>query len=266
MTETVHTTPYPSGGWVHHVIADEDGTVRVPYSWDKAPFQIPSGSRVPDVVEALRARSLARGDVDWSSGDFPHLDDCLPKLDRFGARVLLLPRSERWREAVSTALLGSWCGDSLKVPGDKLPPTVLGVLKAEARALHRQSIPLWRRRTRHGRVLSLDADLGSGLSLYDLVAAEVDLLAHTSGGVFEDDRLNRVLHGLKQAERLVALAYAEGEGATWAEAAAAAAATHPEVFSGATYATDSEALGERVRRKVKRLGAEQVRRACQSRA
>lgn len=33
--------------------------------------------------------------------------------------------------------------------------------------------PLWRRRTRHGRVLSLDAALGDGLSLHDLIAADI---------------------------------------------------------------------------------------------
>ena len=48
--------------------------------------------------------------------------------------------------------------------------TAVGVLKAEAQLLHPQLVPLWRRRTRHGRVLSLDAALEDGLSLYDLVA------------------------------------------------------------------------------------------------
>ncbi|MFF7534679.1 hypothetical protein ACFZB2_37125 [Streptomyces bobili] len=109
------------------------------------------------------------------------------------------------------------------------------------------------RRTRHGRVLSLDADLG-GLSLYDLVAADVDFLAHTAGGVFDDDRLNRVLRALTPAEYAVVLAYAEGEGTTWAEAAAYVGATNPDAF------------GERVRRKTRRLAAEQNRRAELARA
>ncbi|MER5720382.1 hypothetical protein [Streptomyces sp. NPDC002132] len=60
---------------------------------------------------------------------------------------------------------------------------------------------IWRRRTRHGRVLSLDADLG-GLSLYDLVAADIDLLTHTTGGIFDDARLNAVLR-TREAERSV---------------------------------------------------------------
>ncbi|MGW7529084.1 hypothetical protein [Streptomyces sp. NPDC054783] len=79
----------------------------------------------------------------------------------------------------------------------------------------------------HGRVLSLDANLGDGLSLYDLVATDVDLLAHTAGGVLEDERLNRVLHGLTENERHTVFAYAEGEGTTWTEAAVYAGATDP---------------------------------------
>ncbi|MFE4574630.1 hypothetical protein [Streptomyces chartreusis] len=168
-------------------------------------------------------------------------------LDNVAARVLILPRSPRWREALSTALVGSWCVP-LWVDGF-LPVTALSSLRAEARAVHRQLVPIWRRRTRHGRVLSLDADLG-GLSLYDLVAADVGLLAHTAGGVFEDDRLNRVLRALNPAERAVVFAYAEGEGTTWTEAATVAGVTDPAAF------------GERVRRKAKRIAAEQARRTA----
>ncbi|MEU6547017.1 hypothetical protein [Streptomyces sp. NPDC046859] len=65
--------------------------------------------------------------------------------------------------------------------------------------------------------------------------------------MFEDDRLNRVLRRLDPAERAVVFAYAEGEGTTWTEAAAGGA-------------TDPAALGERVRRKAKRIAAGQARR------
>lgn len=107
-------------------------------------------------------------------------------------------------------------------------------------------------RHRDGRILSLDADLGE-LSLHDLVAADVNLLTRTDGGVFEDERLNTVLRGLTPAERAVVFAYAEGEGTTWTEAAARVGATDPEAF------------GERVRRKAKQLAAEQKRRLAQQR-
>lgn len=162
--------------------------------------------------------------------------------------TLILPRNARWAEAVETALLGPW-SKSLWSTDGFLPVTAVSTLRTEARAVHRQLGPVWRRGTRHGRVLSLDAALGDGLSLYDLVVSEVDYLAHTAGGVFEDDRLNRVLRGLTPVERAVVFAYAEGEGTTWSEAAAHAAATDPDAF------------GERVRRKTRRLAAEQHRRA-----
>jgi hypothetical protein len=168
-------------------------------------------------------------------------------VDDLAARVLAIPRSERWQTAVSTALLGAW-SDELWQNG-RLSRATLGTLKAEARTVHRELVPLWRRRTRHGRVLSLDAALGDGLSLYDPVVSEVDYLAHTADGVFEDDRLNRVLRGLTPIERAVVFVYAEGEGTTWSEAAAHASATDPDAF------------GERVRRKTRRLAAEQHRRA-----
>ena len=123
-------------------------------------------------------------------------------------------------------------------------------VRAEARALHRQLVPVWRRRNRHGRVLSLDADLG-GVCLYDLVASHVDYLTYTECGVFEDERLNALLRALTPAERQTVWAYAEDDGTTWTEAAAVAGAPDPTAF------------GERVRRKTKRLAAEQRRRALQ---
>ncbi len=88
------------------------------------------------------------------------------------------------------------------------------------------------------------------MSLHELVAADVDLLDRTERGVYEDARLNGVLRGLKPVERQVLFALAEGEGTTWTEAAVA------------TGAADPEELGERVRRKAKRLAAEQKRRAA----
>ncbi|MEU5314390.1 hypothetical protein [Streptomyces sp. NPDC021562] len=177
-------------------------------------------------------------------------EDSADPVQYFGGHSLVLPRSPRWTEATSTALLGGWCDELLDT--GYLPATALSALKAEARALHRQLVPLHMRGTRHGRMLSLDADVG-GVPLYDLVATEVDYLAHTAGGVFEDERLNRVLRGLDPAERAVVFAYAAREGTTWTEAATIAGAAKPEAF------------GDRVRRKVNRLAAEQRRRAAQRR-
>ncbi|MFI6340991.1 hypothetical protein [Streptomyces sp. NPDC050535] len=194
-----------------------------------------------DMIKLLRARDLLMYPSNLLSRD-------AEKVVQTVAATLVLPQGHGWREAHEMALLGPW-SDALWDTGH-LPCTALGFLKAEARTVHRQLLPLWRRRTRHGRVLSLDADLG-GLCLYDLVAPDADLLAHTVDGVFVDERLNKVLRALKPAERQAVFAYAEGEGTTWTEAAAAAGALDPAAF------------GDRVRRKVKRLAAEQRRRTEQ---
>ncbi|MFH9685827.1 hypothetical protein ACH4LE_05785 [Streptomyces sp. NPDC017413] len=199
----------------------------------------------PDLVEALICRNVTSGAaVDF--GVAPEVQSAA--VDSLCRKVLTVPRSSRWREAASTALLSDW-DDQLWRTG-RLSSRAVGALRAETRAVHRQLVPLWRRRTRHGRVLSLDAGLGSGMSLYELVAADVDLLDRTAGGVYEDARLNGVLRGLKPVERQVLFALAEGEGTTWTEAAAV------------TGAADPQKLGERVRRKAKRLAAEQRRRTA----
>lgn len=199
-----------------------------------------------DLGQALILRGRISGVIEPQTGvTEPAL------LDEFAAKVLVVPSSAQWREAMSTALLGSW-SDPLVQTG-RLPDTAVLDLRADARSLHRDLTPLWLRGTRHGRVLSLDASLGDGLSFYDLVAADIGLLARVTGGVVEDDRLNRVLRCLAPAERATVFAYAEGEGTTWAEAATAAGAADPDAF------------GERVRRKVKRLAAEQARRTAMAR-
>ncbi|MFI5689929.1 hypothetical protein [Streptomyces sp. NPDC051636] len=222
----------------------EDGQLH-PHSHGEKPSTTES-----DLVQALTLRAWEIGAFDNTPGWQPFSPDptIADPWDHFAAKVLVVPRSKRWQEATSTALLGGWCEPLLRT--GHLPCTALGALKAEARTVHRQLVPVWRRRTRHGRVLSLDADLG-GLSLYDLVAADVDYLAHTAGGVFEDERLNAVLRALTEEERRVVFAYAEDEGTTWTEAAAAAGAPDPQAF------------GERVRRKARRQADEQRRRAAQ---
>ncbi|GGN45266.1 hypothetical protein GCM10011578_097040 [Streptomyces fuscichromogenes] len=228
-----------------------DRNTQVQHWYGKGAHLSPDGP--PDLVAALGARGMTCGA--WPPNGLvvtadTYEDVMTDSSDRVTARVLVLPRSERWREAVSTALLGPWC-DPLWQTG-YLPTTALGALKAEARALHHQLVPVWRHGTRAGRVLSLDADLG-GVSLYDLVAPDLDLLARTTDGVFADDRLNRVLRRLHPAEQRVVVAYAAREGTTWTEAAAHTGATDPKAF------------GDRVRRKVNRLVAEQRRRTTQRR-
>ncbi|MCW8382421.1 hypothetical protein [Streptomyces justiciae] len=234
-TTSIEVSP---GQWVR-VLETADG-LRTPEARPDLPA---IAFAQPGLLSACNVRSTVSG------GRMHHPAVATDRLESLAAGSLVLPRSERWNQALSTALLGDWCAPLLT--DGFLPATALGALRAEARTVHRHLVPIWRRRTRHGRVLSLDADLGDGLSLYDLVAADVDLLAHTMGGVFEDARLNRLLGALDPAERAVVFAYADGEGATWTEAAAVAGAD------------DAKTFGERVRRKTKRIAAEQARRTVQ---
>ncbi|MGP3683280.1 hypothetical protein ACTVZO_00960 [Streptomyces sp. IBSNAI002] len=209
-----------------------------PWSWTEA-----QDYAFSPLLRALRLQMVITGVAEARSS-------VERELDLVASKVLSVPRSERWREAVSTAVIGDWSRPLYRnVDRRKQANERLAALRAEARVLHRQLVPLWRRGTRHGRVLSLDAELGDGLSLYHLVATDLDLLGRVqSDQVFEDERLNVVLRGLDPAERQVLFAYADGEGATWTESAAVAGACDPVAF------------GERVRRKARRLAAEQQRR------
>ena len=67
---------------------------------------------------------------------------------------------------------------------------------------------------------------------------------------WEEQRLSRVLGRLKPDELRVTNVYAQRSELTWAEAARIAGAADPA------------AVGERIRRKLKRLGAEDKRRAA----
>ncbi|MEU9472820.1 hypothetical protein AB0D78_40845 [Streptomyces avermitilis] len=194
----------------------------------------------PDVMEAVWAREAA------VTGDSN-------AIDRFASRVLVLRQGGQWREAVSTALLGDWAR-ALDTP-DGLPyESAVAELRTEALALHRQLTPLWRRRTGGSRVLLLDTPLGDGITLYDLIIGSPSHQELALGAEPDDSRLSAVLNALSPEERKVALAWTRPEVATWAEAAAAVAEA------------DSVVLGERVRRKLKRLGKLQAERTAASAA
>ena len=144
------------------------------------------------------------------------------------------------RDRVSTALIGEWATPLLSSCG-RLSPEALHCLRSEARAVHRQLTPVWRRKISRSRVLLLDTPLGDGLTLYDLVDGQMrtDPAIETA---FGDPRLEAVLARLAPAERAVAMAWAHPSTGTWTAAHLAGHA-------------DPEAFGERVRRKLKRLGA-----------
>ncbi|MFI1502610.1 hypothetical protein [Streptomyces platensis] len=167
-------------------------------------------------------------------------------VDSFATEVIGR-QGERWREAVSTALLGDWATPLLR--GDRLALEAMSHLKTEAESLHRQLMPLWRRRTHGSRLLLLDTPLGDGLSLHDLLVGCPDPGQAVTEAITDDSRLATVLRALHQDERAVALTWAHN-GGTWAEAALCAGADDPVAF------------GERVRRKLKRLASQERTRAA----
>jgi hypothetical protein len=168
------------------------------------------------------------------------------QLDRFITLGLDLPTGNRWREAASAALASDWLShDYISFEAD------LDGLRAKTRAAHRQLTPMWRRRIGGSRLLSLDAPLtAEGFTLYDLLIDGLTPQNVPHGEPeLDDHRIAAVLRALNSEERAVAIAWANDAVSTWAEAAASVSAVAPA------------AVGERVRRKLKRIGKQQTERA-----
>ncbi|WP_206301222.1 hypothetical protein, partial [Streptomyces populi] len=192
--------------------------------------------RMP-TYQALEAR-------DWALG---HKCDACCTSETFATRHLALPRGPQWDQALRTALIGDWTAPLEQ--GGRIGPEVLGRIRSETKAIHQQLVPVWRRRVRGSRVMLLETPLGDNLTLLDLVAGELRMADLVFEAAFEDERVNAVLAGLNNAERRVAMAWAHPSIADWTEAARFAGVPHPEAY------------GERVRRKLKRLGARHATRA-----
>ncbi|MFD5293988.1 hypothetical protein ACFWJU_02170 [Streptomyces mutabilis] len=170
-------------------------------------------------------------------------------IENFMADDLGLWRGARWQEPVTTALLGDWAS-TLYTHGT-IRRGALSRLMHEVREIHRQLTPLWRRRCAGERLLSLDVPiLENGLTLADLVAGGPDPADILTGTLPDDPRVLAVLEQMFPIERAVALAWSRSGTSSWTEAAA----TVLPLTSQAYAQGDAEALGERVRRKLKRLG------------
>ncbi|MGP4088597.1 hypothetical protein [Streptomyces sp. KR55] len=181
------------------------------------------------VYWALQAQDWAKGTGCRCSG-----------AQHFSRRELVLPSGPQWDRAVTTALLGDWI-DPL-IAGECLDKTAYSRIKTEAHTVHQQLVPLWRRRVRGTRVALLETPLGENLTLLDLVVGDLRMDDLVFESAFDDERINAIVAQLSLAERRVAMAWAHPAIATWTEAAPYAGAADPEAF------------GERVRRKLKRLG------------
>ncbi|WP_327109118.1 hypothetical protein [Nonomuraea glycinis] len=206
---------------------------------------------MPEIATALNAReALADDKVERGPGLTQLNTDLL--VAHVLTKVLVLRSSDRWQQAASDALMGDWVAPLTKE--GRLTPLALRTLKADTIAIHRQLVPLWQRGTRQGRTLSLDSSLGKGFSLYDLLANRPSAMELAADSEPDAPRLATLLCALTLDERRVVRAWAYRGIATWADAA---------WYAGATEA-EAEAVGDRVRRKVKRLVAEQRRRRIES--
>lgn len=255
-TPILGTGERPHGPGAAYLV-DDDGTVHRKNPADEAP--LPPGLigdywaarmlrnvDVPVAVRALQARDAAVKRED-------------AEVDRFASEVLGLWRGGRWREPVSTALLGNWAAP-LETDGGSLTPAFLDALRTEVKVLHRALTPLWERRTSGHRLRSLDYSIGDdGMTVHDLVTGGPDSYEALTGVLPDAPRIAAVLAKLTPAERAVATAWANSR-TNWAEAAATVIALAPPQFAG----RDAAAVGNGVRRKLKRLGTQHAERAAEA--
>ncbi|MGE5286973.1 MAG: hypothetical protein ACM3ML_07180 [Micromonosporaceae bacterium] len=152
-------------------------------------------------------------------------------------------------EAVSAALLEpGWDAGTSDDPFE-----LLNDLRARGKRMARAVKPIWETRLNHHRVLLLGQPIntraGTPYTIADLVrdtrTAEDIALADAWD---DEQRIQRILDPLRPDELAITTIYSGDSGLTWADAARRAGAADPA------------AMGERVRRKLKRLAAEQRRR------
>ena len=209
----------------------------------------------PAVSAAIHARHFALGRKEMPGGAVMPVTEGAPEeisarnpFDAFNQQHLAVPGGPQWREAASTAVCEPFWTTGMD--GTRtIDEVFMGLMRAEVRMIHRQLVPLWRHKVSSSRLRMLEAPLGgSGLTLLDVVAGELRMDDLVFEADFDDPRIGAVLAGLTVEERRVAMAWAHPLTDSWTEAARFAGATDPEAF------------GERVRRKVKRLGIEYARR------
>lgn len=154
-----------------------------------------------------------------------------------------------------TALLSGW---ELRVMNAPVDISLLAELRTEAKAVHRQLTPLWERKVCGSRLRLLDAPMSydTSMTLYDMLTGSPGARDLLNGAVSDDPRIVSVLSRLDPVEHAVALAWAEQPTGSWAEAAVDVISMDPVRFAG----LDPAALGERVRRKLKRLGTQRALR------
>jgi hypothetical protein len=154
--------------------------------------------------------------------------------------------------AVSAALLED--GWDAAIPED--PARLLTDLRNRTARQARALRPIWETRLNYRTIGRLDHTVttsdGSLLTVADLVPDPQTTEDLALAGEYEEQRLRRVLSLLKPDELHVTNVYAGRSELTWTEAARLADAADPT------------AMGDRVRRKLRRLGSEHNRRLVQA--
>lgn len=139
---------------------------------------------------------------------------------------------------MENALLGDWVHQLGQ--GPLRDPELLALLQRHAAIEHRHLQPLWERKVRGKRTVLLSQPVGTDLTIADLLVEHRTPESEALWAEIGDSRLARVLQHLAPQEKAVAWCRAQGA-PTWPEAARAAGLP--------------TAYGERVRRKLKYLGA-----------
>ncbi|XVV08186.1 hypothetical protein ACQP2X_25385 [Actinoplanes sp. CA-131856] len=201
----------------------------------------PDWSALTETLLALGVRAVFRAAVRARKAII-HEENSEEIVREFMLRILdLFPNGQPHVEAAKEALLeDAWMKAA--------PENVKKVLFKRIRELHRNHRLIGDTKLRHRHVVSLHAPLGQEGSDSDVVLTLAEALADPRSSEdlvlgspeFRDPRIDRVLDKLKPGEREVADLYAVHDGMTW-DLAAAAAGQPP-------------AFGERVRRKLDRLG------------
>lgn len=166
-------------------------------------------------------------------------------IDAFSRTWLGLSRPEAWREAVEMALLGDWVQELGR--GRATDAYINDLLHRHAGSEHRALQPLWERRVRGKRTVLLGQPLGADLTVEDLLAERHTPEDAALAEELADSRLLAVLRGMAADETALARAWAV-DGESWVQVALDAGLP--------------AAYGERVRRKLKRLGARYTERAA----
>ncbi|MFG2692356.1 hypothetical protein [Kitasatospora sp. NPDC048407] len=173
------------------------------------------------------------------------IDGDTAAVDEFSRSWLGLSDPARWREAVEMALLGDWV-DTLG-RGLTGRAELADRLHRHTRAEHLHLQPLWERKTSGRRLALLSQPVGTDQVLADLLTDHRTPELAALMAELSDSRLASVLRKLPDDEATMAHHWADGTD-SW---------THAAETLGLP-----AAFGERVRRKLKRLGRQHTDRAA----